>query len=216
MARKPKGLPPDAGNAMALWSRTSTDFSEIERALGASLDGDHRAAIEFSIAVALQGMSKKRAGNSSNKTSESLSDVAETAILLSNKIVLSLNRGHARQLHRFLLSGRRKWDLRQIAENLLELAHAADAQVRRQPPKPARTGRPRSNDDWGVLVRDLANVFLKVRGKNPGISFATGRASGNFHDFVQAIFAEIPRAIRPSETALGPLIKRALKARKAA
>lgn len=218
MPRKPKDQRTSAGDAMKTWSRGSTDFGKFERALGAALNHRHRSAIEFSLALAVRGKSKQATGSLLQTTRASLIDVAETAELLSNKILLSLKRGHARQLHRFLLNGRRKLDLQRVVGDMLEIAVTVDVLVRAGPPAPTNQpkGRRKSNADWNVLVQELAEVFEKVCKKKAGISFATGRPTGKFYDFVVAVFTEIPAAIRPSDTALGTLIKRVLKARKAA
>jgi hypothetical protein len=84
----------------------------------------------------------------------------------------------------------------------------------RSPSRISRKGRPRKNDNWIMLIKDLAGIFEEVRGERPTISLGIGTPTGIFFSFVWAVFAEIPIATTPTESATGDLVKRALKERR--
>ncbi len=219
MPRKPKGRQQEKAETIKCWFRESVNFDEIEKALRAEMNQDDRADLESSMAFAVEGERRRLFGTSPEDIRKFLSRIAECASSLADQIAPSPERGHGQAFQRFLLPAivrdGNKLDLPAIAENLRGMARAAQAEVKRQPRRLKRAGPPRKNDDWNLLIQDLADVFERIHDKQPGISFSTGEATGKFYCFARAVFAEIPKSIRPTNTALGPLIKEALKLRKA-
>jgi hypothetical protein len=104
--------------------------------------------------------------------------------------------------------------------NDIEFAFAFACEGRaRVSPHRRKIGRPNQNQEWEVLIQCLADLYSSITRKRATINSRNEKKPasssslefGSFWTFTKTLFEQIPKdIIRPTDTALVPLIKRSL------